>query len=72
MMMRARLGMMRLKWVLALLTGHLVKWLLRQPPEIKVCLSVPFDRQDDNDDGDEDHNNSNHSQKLSVCQISSA
>ena len=29
MMMRARLGMMRLKWVLALLTGHLVKWLLR-------------------------------------------
>ena len=61
--------MMRLKWVLALVTGHLVKWLLRQPPEIKVCLSVPFDHQDDNDDGDEDHNNSNHSQKLKVCQI---
>ena len=64
--MMMKLGMMRLKWVLALVTGHLVKWLLRQPPEIKVCLSVPFDHQDDNDDGDDDHLIL---KKLKVCQI---
>ena len=46
--------MLMLLWVLAGLTGHLVKWLLRWLRQIKVCLSsVPFDDVDNDDDYDE-------------------
>ena len=46
--------MTMLLWVLAELTGRLVKWLLRWLGQIKVCLStVPFDDVDvDDDDND--------------------
>ena len=50
--------MTMLLWVLAELTGRLVKWLLRWLGQIKVCLStVPFDDVDVDDDDDDDDDN---------------
>ena len=52
-MMMLKLMMMTPMWVLAGLTSHLVKWLLRWLGQIKVCLStVPFDRRDHDDDAE--------------------
>ena len=52
-MMMLKLMMMTPMWVLAGLTSHLVKWLLRWLGQIKVCLStVPFDDRDDDDDAE--------------------
>ena len=53
MMMMMLMMMVTPMWVLAGLTSHLVKWLLRWLGQIKVCLStVPFDRRDHDDDAE--------------------
>ena len=51
MMMMMLMMMVTPMWVLAGLTSHLVKWLLRWLGQIKVCLStVPSDGVDDDDE----------------------